>query len=188
MEEKIRTFTDLRSRRLLRRADVVKTAGKAGQDAASRPTRKKTAPEAVEGELDRRQLDSPDRARDAAPRHPAGQHAFDVGRLLDLEAERGHIRGRCAARRDNKITPRKIVAGFERGVGILEAVSENQVEVARGEIAEGVVEVGGRGGLHRRDLRAELTRDQLQAVVSGGVPARVADRTRRQEGDAKGYS
>src|SRR5260370_40768395 len=93
--------------------------------------------------------------------------------------------GRRAAGTDYEPGIRKLIRYFERCVRVLKAMSEDEVESARSEIAKSVLEVGGGFRLHQCCLGAELTFDELQSVERGRIPARVTHRSGCQQGDSK---
>ena len=69
------------------------------------------------------------------------------------------------------------------GVLELEAVAEDEVEAAPGEVAEARLELGRCLRLDLRDLGAELVADGEQPLVRERVPAGIAHRPRAEQRD-----
>jgi hypothetical protein len=65
---------------------------------------------------------------------------------------------------------------------------ENQVESSRGKVAKAILEISRRPGLYQGRFSTELFLYELQPVKRRGIPSRIADRPRRQQGNAKSGS
>src|SRR5262249_10958377 len=95
-------------------------------------------------------------------------------------------RAHRVARRGDEDRLRKLGADARRRLLVLEAVAEDEVEAAAGEVAEALLELGRRARLDVADLGAELVADRLQARPGAGVPAAVGDRAGREQRHAEG--
>ncbi len=170
----------MRQRGLLGRADVFEAPGIPDQHASARTHRLEASPEALEGQPNRRQFDPADRADHAGLRHPRGHHPFDIAASSIRKVSEATL----AAVALPEVTTngsRKVASDRERGVRILEAVGENQVESTSGEVSEGVFEIARRSGLYQGGFRLEPALDQLQTLERGSVPPRVTDRPGNQQ-------
>src|SRR5207245_9206255 len=99
MEKHVGAPADLCQRCFLGRTDIVEAADETRQHTSVWAHRLEAALETVEGQLDRRQLDSTDCTGNAGLRHRPRQDALNVGRLLDLAGQPGDVDPRSAARR-----------------------------------------------------------------------------------------
>jgi hypothetical protein len=76
----------------------------------------------------------------------------------------------------------------ERRVRVLESVREDDIETARSEVAQRILEIRGRLGLHRCGLDNQIFLDLLKTLECRRVPARIAQRARRERRDLESGS
>ena len=117
---------------------------------------------------------------------PPGEEAAEVRGLFELEDDRREVRRGARARRRHEDRLRVLLRDARGRVLELEAVPEDEARPLRRVGAELLLELGRRLDLHVRDPGAELLLDRLEPLLGAGVPARVRDRARRQEGDREG--
>ena len=117
--------------------------------------------------------------------HARAEKAGEVGRLLELEHHRRHVRAHGVARGGDEDRIRELGADLRGGILILESVSEHEREAALGEIAKAFLELGRGARLDVADIGAELVADGFEPGVGARVPAAVGDRARREQGHAK---
>src|SRR6185437_4960573 len=141
--------------------------------------------EPLEGQPDRRQLNTPYRSNHSGLCDAAGEYTFGKRSLIKFKCQRGDIARRLAARTDYKVDVGEIPRDGNRGIRVLVTVRENQVESPRSKVTKSVFKVRGRPRLHQRGFSAEFVFYKLQAIECRRIPAGIADRSRRQESNTK---
>src|SRR4029077_11926756 len=101
----------------------------------------------------------------------------EVGGLLELENHRGDVRRNRAAGSRDENRLRVLLAGFQRRVLKLEAVTKREIEALRAVRPKRLVELRRRLRLLMRHLGPELLLNPAPSFVPDGVPAVVVDRS-----------
>jgi hypothetical protein len=83
---------------------------------------------------------------------------------------------------------RKQLSHFERSVYVLESVREDDIETARGKVAQRILEIRRRLRLHQRSLDIQSLLDLLKTVECRRVPACIAHRAGCEQRDLKSRS
>jgi hypothetical protein len=149
-KSKSASSADLREDGLLSCAYVIEPAREADRHPSLRPGCEESPADSREGQFDRWQLDSADSADHSSFGHAACDHALEVGCFLDFESQPGDICWRPAPGSHDEPGLRRQPSHFERSVCVLESVREDDIETARGNVTQRILEICRRLRLHQR--------------------------------------